>query len=158
MAYTNAHVGADCPYSHLSRADINAHGRPGCKEIWPVAVVAPTDEVYGTIHSLYIRQFLIQGILIFALILAACAVIYYEMRWSVELQREVDHATTNLRRSREQYKSVVENARDFIFLLDEKGTFISANTAAARAFGTPAAGIAGRPLSDFLHLTTPPPY
>ena len=148
VAYTNVHAGADCPYSNLSRADINAHGRPGCKEIWPVAVVAPTDEVYGTIHSLYIRQFLIQGILIFALILAACAVIYYEMRWSVELQREVDHATTNLRRSREQYKSVVENARDFIFLVDEKGTFISANTAAARAFGTPAAGIAGKSLSE----------
>ena len=120
---------------------------PDGSRIWPVAVVAPTDEVYGTIHSLYIRQFLIQGILIFALILAACAVIYYEMRWSVELQREVDHATTNLRRSREQYKSVVENARDFIFLVDEKGTFISANTAAARAFGTPAAGIAGKSLS-----------
>jgi PAS domain S-box-containing protein len=113
-----------------------------------VAVVAPTDEVYGTIHSLYIRQFLIQGILIFALILAACAVIYYEMRWSVELQREVDHTTADLRRSREQYKSVVENARDFIFLLDEKGTFISANTSAARAFGTPAAGMRGKSLSE----------
>jgi two-component system, NtrC family, sensor kinase len=120
---------------------------PDGSRIWPVAVVAPTDEVYGTIHSLYIRQFLIQGILIFALILAACAVIYYEMRWSVELEQEVDHATTNLRRSREQYKSVVENARDFIFLLDETGTFISANTAAARAFGIPAAGIAGKSLS-----------
>jgi two-component system NtrC family sensor kinase len=120
---------------------------PDGSRIWPVAVVAPTDEVYGTIHSLYIRQFLIQGILIFALILAACAVIYYEMRWSVELQREVDNATTDLRRSREQYKSVVENARDFIFVLDETGTFISANTAAARAFGVPAAGIAGKPLS-----------
>ena len=118
--------------------------------IWPVAVVAPTDEVYGTIHSLYIRQFLIQGILIFALILAACAVIYYEMRWSVELQREVDDKTADLRRSREQYRSVVENARDFIFLLDEKGTFISANTAAARAFGTPAAGFAGKSLQDLL--------
>jgi two-component system, NtrC family, sensor kinase len=128
-------------YSH---AKVNPDG----SRIWPVAVVAPTDEVYGTIHSLYIRQFLIQGILIFALVLAACAVIYYEMRWSVELQREVDYATTNLRRSREQYKSVVENARDFIFLLDEKGTFISANTAAARAFGTPAGGIAGKSLSN----------
>ncbi len=117
--------------------------------IWPIAVVAPTDEVYGTIHSLYIRQFLIQGILIFALILAACAVIYYEMRWSVELQREVDNTTMDLRRSREQYKSVVENAKDFIFLLDEKGTVISANTAAARALGIPAAGIKGKCLVDF---------
>jgi two-component system, NtrC family, sensor kinase len=136
-------IGEMTKFVAYSHAKVNPDG----SRIWPVAMVAPTDEVYGTIHSLYIRQFLIQGILIFALILAACAVIYYEMRWSVELQREVDHATTNLRLSREQYKSVVENARDFIFLLDEKGTFISANTAAARAFGIPAAGIAGKSLS-----------
>jgi PAS domain S-box-containing protein len=112
-------------------------------------VVAPTDEVYGTIHYLYVRQFLIQGILIFALVLAAAAVIYYEMRWSVELQREVDNTTMDLRRSREQYKSVVENARDFIFLLNDKGEFISANTAAARVLGVPAAGIAGKSLETF---------
>jgi len=141
LAYTNAHVGADCPYSHLSRADINAHGRPGCKKIWPVAVVAPTDEVYGTIHSLYVRQFLIQGILIFALILAAAAVIYYESRWSVELQAEVDRTTADLARSQKQYKSVVENARDLIFLVNEEGAFLSANTAMARLLNIPAAGI-----------------
>jgi two-component system, NtrC family, sensor kinase len=137
-------IGEMTKFVAYSHAKVNPDG----SRIWPVAVVAPTDEVYGTIHSLYIRQFLIQGILIFALILAACAVIYYEMRWSVELQREVDLATTDLRRSREQYKSVVENARDFIFLLDEKGAFISANTAAARAFGTPAAGMRGKSLSE----------
>ena len=150
VAYTNAHVGAACPYSHLSRADIDAHGRPGCKEIWPVAVVAPTDEVYGTIHSLYVRQFLIQGILIFALICAAAAVIYYESRWSVELQSEVDRTTADLRRSQKQYKSVVENARDLIFLVDEEGAFLSANTAMARVFGIPAAGIVRKKVADLL--------
>jgi PAS domain S-box-containing protein len=122
---------------------------PDGSRIWPVAVVAPTAEVYGTIHSLYIRQFLIQGILIFALILAACAVIYYELRWSVELQREADRTTADLRRSREQYQLVVENARDFIFLLDENGNFVSANTATARAFGIPAVGISGKNLERF---------
>lgn len=149
LAYTQAHIGPECPYAKMDSASTQAHGRPGCTEIWPIAVVAPTDEVYGTIHSLYVRQFLIQGILIFALILAAAAVIYYEMRWSVELQREVDHTTTDLRRSREQYKSVVENARDFIFLLDESGNFISANNAAARALGIPALGISGKSLENF---------
>ncbi len=122
---------------------------PDGSRIWPVAVVAPTDEVYGTIHSLYVRQFLIQGILIFALVLAAAAVIYYELRWSVELQQEVDRTTVDLRRSREQYKSVVENARDFIFLINDNGAFISANTAAARALGLPAAGLSGKALEDF---------
>jgi PAS domain S-box-containing protein len=148
LAYTNAHVGTDCPYSQLSRAEIDTHGRPGCKEIWPVAVVAPTDEVYGTIHSLYVRQFLIQGILIFALICAAAAVIYYESRWSVELQAEVDRTTADLARSQKQYKSVVENARDLIFLVDEDGAFLSANTAMARLFGLPAAGITRKKISD----------
>jgi two-component system, NtrC family, sensor kinase len=118
--------------------------------IWPVAVVAPTDEVYGTIHSLYVRQFLIQGILIFALICAAAAVIYYESRWSVELQSEVDRTTADLRRSQKQYKSVVENARDLIFLMDEEGAFLSANTAMARIFGIPAAGIARKRVADLL--------
>lgn len=150
VAYTNAHVGATCPYSHLSRSDIEARGRPGCNEIWPVAVVAPTDEVYGTIHSLYVRQFLIQGILIFALICAAAAVIYYESRWSVELQSEVDRTTADLRRSQKQYKSVVENARDLIFLVNEEGDFLSANTAMARVFGLPSAGITRKKISDLL--------
>lgn len=149
LAYTQAHVGPDCPYASMDAAAAQAHGRLGCTNIWPIAVVAPTDEVWGTIHSLYVRQFLIQGILIFALILAAAAVIYYELRWSVELQEEVEHATTDLRRSQQQYKSVVESARDFIFLLDESGTFINANTAAARTFGIPAAGIRGRKVREF---------
>ena len=118
--------------------------------IWPVAVVAPTDEVYGTIHSLYVRQFLIQGLLIFALICAAAAVIYYESRWSVELQSEVDRTTADLRRSQKQYKSVVENARDLIFLVNEDGAFLSANNAMARVFGIPAAGIARKTLADLL--------
>ncbi len=121
---------------------------PDGSRIWPVAVVAPTAEVYGTIYSLYVRQFLIQGLLIFALICAAAAVLYYESRWSVELQKEVDRTTLDLRRSQMRYKSVVENARDLIFLLDEQGAFLSANNAAARVFGIPAAGMIHKRLPD----------
>jgi two-component system NtrC family sensor kinase len=130
----------------FTHANVNPEG----KRIWPVAVVAPTDEVYGTIHSLYVRQFLIQGILIFALMLAAATVIYYESRWSVELQSEVERTTADLRRSQKQYKSVVENARDLIFLVDEEGAFLSANTAMARIFGLPAAGITRKKITDLL--------
>jgi two-component system NtrC family sensor kinase len=128
----------------FSHAKIDVDG----SRIWPVAVVAPTDEVYGTIHSLYVRQFLIQGLLIFALILAASAVIYYESRWSVELQAEVDRTTTDLRRSQKQYKSVVENARDLIFLVNEEGAFLSANMAMTRLFGIPAAAIVKKKIAD----------
>jgi two-component system NtrC family sensor kinase len=127
-----------------------SHARvsPSGRRIWPVAVVAPTDEVYGTIHSLYVRQFFIQGILIFAIICAAAAVVYYENRWSVELEKEVDRTTADLRRSQEQYKSVVENARDLIFLVNAEGVFLSANTAVAQVFGRPASAIVNQRLAD----------
>jgi two-component system NtrC family sensor kinase len=128
----------------FSHAKVNQAGR----RIWPVAVVAPTDEVYGTIHSLYVRQFLIQGILIFALILAAAAVIYYESRWSEELQAEVDRTTADLARSQKQYKSVVENAPDLIFLVNEAGAFLSANTAMTRYLGISTASIVEKRLID----------
>lgn len=130
----------------FTHADVD----PGGKRFWPVAVVAPTDEVYGTIHSLYVRQFLIQGILIFALILAAATVIYYESRWSVELESEVERTTADLRLSQKQYKSVVENARDLIFLVNEDGAFLSANNAMAQTFGIPAAGIVKKKIDDLL--------
>jgi PAS domain S-box-containing protein len=149
LAFSVAHAGPDCPYARMSPSEIAAQGRPGCKDIWPVAVVAPTDEVMGTVHSLYVRQFLIQGILIFALLLAGAAIIYYELRWSVELQQEVERTTADLRRSQKRYKSVVENARDLIFLLNDTGAFINVNTAAARVFGVPAAGIGNKRLEDF---------
>ena len=127
-----------------SRAKIE----PAGSHIWPVAVVAPTDEVWGTIQSLYIRQFLIQGLLIFAFVCAAVAVIYYERRWTAELEMEVGRTTADLKRSREQYKSVVENARDFIFTLDEYGTFVGANTSMARALGIPARGLINKKVSE----------
>jgi len=112
--------------------------------------VAPTDEGSGTPPSLYLRPFLVEGILIFDLILAAAAVIYYESRWSVELQSEVARTTSDLRRSQTQYKSVVENARDLIFLVDEEGAFLSANNAVARLLGIPAAGIVRKNIADLL--------
>jgi two-component system, NtrC family, sensor kinase len=92
---------------------------------------------------------LLEGFLLFAVLCCAAALIYYESRWSVALQQEVGRATADLRRSQKQYKSVVENARDLIFLLDDTGTCLSANNAAARVLGIPAAGLVGRNLADF---------
>jgi two-component system, NtrC family, sensor kinase len=142
LAYSHAHVEHEGPrtFPHTDPADVR---------IWPVAVVAPTDEVAGTIASLYIRQFLIQGILIFALLIMGVAIIYYERRWTDELQNAVDRATVDLKRSEERYRSVVERSPDFIFLLDSQGHIMRANTAAARAFNMPASALRGRSIKEF---------
>jgi PAS domain S-box-containing protein len=143
LAYSHAHIEEEGlrTFPHKDVAGVR---------IWPVAVVAPTAEVAGTISSLYIRQFLIQGILIFALLLMGVAIIYYERRWTDELQKAVERATMDLRRSEERYRSVVERSPDLIFLLDNQGRIMRANTAAARAFGVPAQALRGRALSEFL--------
>ena len=142
LAYSHAHVEQEGPRAF-------PHADPPHLRIWSVAVVAPTDEVAGTISSLYIRQFLIQGILIFALLLMGVALIYYERRWTTELQKAVDRSTMDLRLSEERYRSVVERSPDFIFLLDGQGQIMRANTAAARAFNTPAPALRGRSIREF---------
>jgi PAS domain S-box-containing protein len=150
LAFSQARVGPNCPPATLDQEQVRKQPRPDeCQDIWPVAVTAPTAEVAGTISSLYIRQFLIQGLLIFALLCVAVAIIYYEQRWTAELKREVDRATSDLRQSEERYRSVVEHSPDFIFLLDREGKFLAANAAATLALGMPAASLRGRSLKEF---------
>ena len=43
------------------------------KLTWSVAVVAPQTEVEGAIHEVYIRQFLLQGLVIAIIMLAGGA-------------------------------------------------------------------------------------
>jgi len=113
-----------------------------------VAVVAPTDEVYGTIHSLYVRAIPHPGDPHLALICAAAAVIYYESRWSVELQSEVDRTTADLARARSSTNPWWKMP-DLISWWIRRG-LLSANTAMARVFGIPAAGIARKKVADLL--------
>jgi len=142
VAFTHAHVDTEGPryYPHVD---------PVGTRIWAVAVVAPTEEVAGTISSLYIRQFLIQGLLIFSLLGVAVVIFYHERRWTMSLQEEVERATARLKKSEERYRSVVERSPDFIFMVDNQGLIRAANTATARAFNMPAIGLQGRSLYEF---------
>lgn len=122
---------------------------------WSVAVVAPFDEVAGTVRSLYIRQFIIQGILIMALVFAAVAVIYHERRWTVELEDKVQRATADiramnaeLRQSEEKYRSVVENAHDLIMIVGQDGLIQAVNRFGARVVGAAAEKLVGTRLAD----------
>jgi PAS domain S-box-containing protein len=142
VAFTHAHVDTEGPRHH-------PHVDPVGTRIWAVAVTAPTEEVAGTISSLYIRQFLIQGILIFSLLGVALVIFYHERRWTKGLQLEVDRATARLKKSEERYRSVVERSPDFIFMVDNQGFIRAANSATARAFNMPAIGLQGRSLHEF---------
>ncbi len=102
----------------------------------------PTSEIEDVVHRGYVRQFLLQGLVIFAVLFAAAAVLFFEMRWSRALEKRVSQRTEELKKSEEKYRSLVESAEDFIFTVDFDGHFQSMNSFTAIFFG-------GRP-EDFI--------
>ncbi len=121
--------------------------------IWSVAVVAPQSEVEGAIHEVYIRQFLLQGLLILIILLAGGTGIYYESRWASSLEQEVARKTLELKKSNEElsisekrYKSLVESAEDSILTVNSDGEISSVNRFGAQFLGYTVHGIVGKTL------------
>ncbi|MEW6615574.1 MAG: ATP-binding protein [Thermodesulfobacteriota bacterium] len=114
---------------------------------WYVAVVAPITEVEEAIYSGYLRHFLLQGIIIVAIVLGAVTILFFEIRWSRTLEQEVNNQTWELKRSEEKYRSLVESAEDFIFTVDSEGHFQSMNSFTANFFGGCPEDFLGRKLS-----------
>jgi PAS domain S-box-containing protein len=116
--------------------------------LWSVAVVAPTSEIEDAVQRGHLRQFLLQGLMIFAILFAAVAVLFFEMRWSRALEKRVSQRTEELKKSEEKYRSLVESAEDFIFTVDSEGNFQSMNSFTATFFGGRPEDFVGRGLSS----------
>ncbi|MFZ7128229.1 MAG: ATP-binding protein [Desulfobacterales bacterium] len=114
---------------------------------WSVAVVAPLSEIEDEVHRGARRQLFIQGLVVAAIVLVAACVLFFEIRWSRRLEGIVAMRTEALRRSEEQYRSLVESAEDFIFAVDEEGCFLSMNSFTAAFFGDRPSAFIGKPLS-----------
>jgi two-component system NtrC family sensor kinase len=103
---------------------------------WSVAVVAPASEVEGVIHSVYFRQFSLQVIIGFFVLLGAIFMLHYryERQFTVSLEEEVERQKKELQRKEERYKALVENAADLIYTVDPEGRILSMNRYAAKLF------------------------
>ncbi|MCJ7616710.1 MAG: ATP-binding protein [Desulfobacterales bacterium] len=122
---------------------------------WSVAVVSPMSEVEDVIHSVYIRQFYIQGTIILVIILGCMYVIGFERRWTNALEEEVKEKTKNLaefleelKKSEEKYKTLVESAQDLIFTVDKNGKFLSLNRCAVNFFKDSPDNLTGKNMYD----------
>lgn len=96
-------------------------------KMWSIAVVAPISEVEDAIHSIQLRQFAFQLLFILGTLLFGLLNIHMLINWSDTLQQEVDKKTLEFKLSEEKYKSLVENADDIIFTLDDFGRYLSMN-------------------------------
>lgn len=101
---------------------------PNKGEIWSVAVVAPISEVEGTVRSIQIGQFLLEGIVVLAIFSGGFLIFTVLLKWSAVLKEEVEEKTRELRKSEGLYRSLVERAEDIIFRVDKKGNFLSMNS------------------------------
>lgn len=97
------------------------------RRIWSVAVVAPIDEIEGSISEIQFRQVLLEGFGIFAVLCAGVFIMGIMLRWSSSLKKEVEEKTKELRKSEEQYRSLVEHAGDIIFTVNKEDKLSSMN-------------------------------
>jgi len=122
---------------------------------WSIAVVAPISEVEGKVHSVYLRQFYIQGVIVLVIVFGSIYVISFERRWARVLEEEVTKKTEyltktldKLEKSEEKYRTLVESAEDLIFAIDDEGTYLSMNRCASRFFKGDPEDFIGKNMSD----------
>lgn len=105
-------------------------------QLWSVAVTAPAYEIEEAVWKNLYWQLTFLGLIIAVLVMAAATFLYLEMRWRRTLEKQVQARTEELKRSEENYRSLVESAEDFIFTLDRDGCFLSVNSFTANFFGS----------------------
>ncbi len=106
----------------------------GSDHFWSVAVCAPEKEINESIHYLYLKQFIIQGSLVLALLFIGISLIYEERRFRGVLEEEIKKKTETLKKSQERYRRLIEAADDLILTMDEEGKILSFNLATIEFF------------------------
>ncbi len=140
----------------IAYAPVRMQG-PYMDYVWSVAVVAPVQEIEGAVSYIYERQVMLQGIIVFVILLGTAIVVLYELRWSTILEHEVAVKTDDMRRyaselerSEGKYRSLVESAEDLIFTLNQDGIIKTANQHMSRLLGMSGHELAGQSLYRFL--------
>ena len=73
-------------------------------------MVAPVTEVDKVIHNPFLWQFIMQGIIIVAIIFGSLAVLSLEWQYTRTLEEEIRNKTADLSQSEKRYKELVESA------------------------------------------------
>ena len=107
-------------------------------------MVAPVMEIENAVGKIHRWIAMLQGLIILVVMAAGGTLLWLQMRWSHHLEEMVETRTLALKRSEENYRSLVECAEDFIFSLDEEGRLISVNSYTAAFFGSRPEELIGR--------------
>ena len=102
--------------------------------VWSVAVVAPISEVEEAVHSVYLRNFMVEaalfgGIFIFGILLTT-----YQSRLSRGLAEKVKQTEADLHETERIYRRIVEQATDLIYIFNLEMRAVLYNEPAAEMF------------------------
>lgn len=86
-------------------------------KIWSIAVAAPTIEVAGAVHRVYIRHFTAEAAILIGMFLFSMLVGAYQYKMSQTLKEKVKRTVSDLHDTERIYKRVVEQATDLIYIL-----------------------------------------
>jgi len=113
---------------------------------WSVAGVAPVYEIEAELAKIHRLQSLWMALILLIVISAGVVILFFQLRWTRRLESIVAARTQALRRSEENYRSLVESAEDFIFTVDAEGRLLSVNSFTATSFGSTPEELEGRGL------------
>jgi two-component system NtrC family sensor kinase len=137
-------------------------GAANTQKIWSVAVVAPISEVEDAVQSIYLRQSLLQGAIIVAVVIVLAFYIAMERVWRRTLENVVEEKTSDLeeyaqelRRSEERYRSVIESADDMIYTLDKDCKILSVNRYYTRLTGQGDDDAVGKRITGLIQYDDP---
>ena len=129
---------------------------------WSVAVAAPAIEVEDAIHTVYVKQSMIQGTFTAAVIIIFLFLITNERAWLKTLEQEVKEKTKDLegyagrlRRCEERYRSLVESADDMIYAVDKNSCILSINQYFTRLTEKEDEQLVGKNIMDIIQYKTP---
>jgi signal transduction histidine kinase len=104
------------------------------RHVWSVAVVAPVSEVEEAVHSVSMRNFIVEATLILGIFVFGLLVSIYQSRMSRALAEKVKQTEADLHETEQIYRRIVEQATDLIYILDLDMGVVLCNQLAAEVF------------------------
>jgi signal transduction histidine kinase len=100
--------------------------------VWSVAVLVPESEMRAKTQGMYLRQAILEGLLIGGIFAVSFMGYAYKRRLSILLGRKLEQTTRSLHQTEEYYHAIFESAQDPIYLIDRDLRFISMNMFTAK--------------------------
>ena len=102
--------------------------------IWSVAVAAPISEVAEVVHTIYIRHYTTELLLLISIFIFGILAVIYHVRMSRALRERVKQTEADLHQKERIYRKIFDRATDLIYMFDLQERIILLNKHSVEVF------------------------